>query len=139
MDAIRSFERWSARRANLGLLLLRLAVGVFLGPPAIDLPLRPHEPPRWMRAPIEVLVLVCLLVGVLPQWAIGAALELAARPVVGGAMPVYSLAIWHGVNKPLLMSLVALAGGVALFLWGRRRLTAGRQGRWRRHADHSRA
>ena len=107
---------------------LRLAVGVFLGPPAIDLPLRPHEPPRWMRAPIEVLVLVCLLVGVLPQWAIGAALELAARPVVGGAMPVYSLAIWHGVNKPLLMSLIALAGGVALFLWGRRRLTAGRAG-----------
>ncbi|HON29764.1 MAG TPA: proton-conducting transporter membrane subunit, partial [Ottowia sp.] len=31
---------------------LRLAVGVFLGPPARDLPLRPHEPPRWMRAPI---------------------------------------------------------------------------------------
>ncbi len=30
MEAIRSFERWSARRANLGLLLLRLAVGVHL-------------------------------------------------------------------------------------------------------------
>jgi multicomponent K+:H+ antiporter subunit A len=108
---------------------LRFTVDVFFGPPATDLPLRPHEPPHWMRVPVEVLVLVCLLVvGMLPQWSIGAALELAARPVVGGAMPVYSLAIWHGVNKPLLMSLVALAGGVALFLWGRRRLTAGRAG-----------
>ena len=27
MDAIRSFERWSARRANLGLLILRVVVG----------------------------------------------------------------------------------------------------------------
>lgn len=104
---------------------LRFAVGVFLGPPARDLPLTPHEPSRWMRAPVEVLVLVCLLVGVLPQWAIGAALELAARPVVGGAMPAYSLAIWHGINKPLLMSLIALVGGVAMFLWGRQRLAAG--------------
>ncbi|HQD14018.1 MAG TPA: MnhB domain-containing protein, partial [Ottowia sp.] len=38
------------------------------------------------------------------------------------------LAIWHGFNKPLVMSLIALAGGVALFLWGRRRLTASRAG-----------
>ena len=27
MDAVRSFERWAARRANLGLLLLRLVTG----------------------------------------------------------------------------------------------------------------
>ena len=94
---------------------LRFAVNVFMGPPATNLPIAPHEPVRWMRLPIEVLVLACLVVGILPQWSIGPALDLAARPVVGGAMPSFSLAIWHGFNKPLVMSLIALAGGVALF------------------------
>ncbi len=94
---------------------LRFAVGVFLGPPATDLPLQPHEPVRWMRVPIEVLVLLCLLVGIVPQWSVGSALQLAAAPVVGGSLPAYSLAIWHGLNRPLVMSLIALVGGMALY------------------------
>ncbi|MBN9405333.1 MAG: monovalent cation/H+ antiporter subunit A [Burkholderiales bacterium] len=93
---------------------LRFA-GVFWGPPAHDLPLTPHEPVRWMRIPIEVLVLLCLLVGMVPQWSVSSALALAAQPVVGGELPEYSLALWHGWNKPLVMSLVALVGGVALY------------------------
>ena len=104
---------------------LRFAVDVFLGPPPADLPRVPHEPVRWMRAPIEVLVLVCLVVGMAPQWAIGPALDLAARPVVGGPMPAYSLAIWHGFNQPMAMSLTALLGGVALFLLLHRALERG--------------
>ncbi len=94
---------------------LRFAVGAFLGPVATGLPLTPHEPVRWMRVPIEVLVLLCLLVGVVPQWSVGGALALAAAPVVGGNLPAYSLAIWHGFSKPLAMSLIALAGGVVLY------------------------
>ncbi|MBS0596049.1 MAG: monovalent cation/H+ antiporter subunit A [Proteobacteria bacterium] len=113
---------------------LRFA-GVFLGPPARDLPLSPHEPVRWMRVPIEVLVLLCLLVGMVPQWSIGGALQLAARPVVGGELPPYSLALWHGWGKPLAMSLVALVGGVALHavmqaLRGRGHLRQPPLGRW---------
>ena len=34
---------------------LRFTVDVFFGPPPTDLPLTPHEPPRWMRAPVELL------------------------------------------------------------------------------------
>jgi multicomponent K+:H+ antiporter subunit A len=94
---------------------LRFSVDVFLGPLAKNLPLVPHEPARWMRVPIEVLVLLCLTVGIFPQWSIGPALDLAAQPVVGGALPSFSLAIWHGVSKPLVMSLIALAGGIALY------------------------
>ncbi|MDO5289896.1 MAG: monovalent cation/H+ antiporter subunit A [Pseudomonadota bacterium] len=105
---------------------LRFSVDVFLGPPAKDLPLTPHEPVRWMRVPIEVLVLACLVVGIFPQWSIGPALAVAAKPVVGGVLPEYSLAIWHGVNKPLVMSLIALGGGVALHLLLRRGLESGR-------------
>jgi multicomponent K+:H+ antiporter subunit A len=29
--------------------------------------------------------------------------------------PAYTLAIWHGFNLPLLMSAVALVGGVAMY------------------------
>ena len=45
---------------------LRFIHGVFFGPPATDLPRTPHEPPHWMRFPVEFLVLACLLVGVAP-------------------------------------------------------------------------
>ncbi|MDR0458573.1 MAG: monovalent cation/H+ antiporter subunit A [Burkholderiaceae bacterium] len=93
---------------------LRVAADVFFGPPPDDLPRQPHEPPRWMRVPVELLALLCLVVGIAPQWSVGAPLALAARPVVGGALPAYSLAIWHGINKPLVMSVIALALGAGL-------------------------
>jgi multicomponent K+:H+ antiporter subunit A len=68
-------------------------------------------------------VLACLVVGVLPAWSVGAYLDAAALPVVGGALPEFSLAVWHGFNTPFVMSLVALGGGIALYLllrWQRR-------------------
>jgi len=36
--------------------------------------------------------------------------------VVGGVLPSYSLALWHGFNAPLIMSLLATAGGVVVYL-----------------------
>ena len=104
---------------------LRFTVDVFWGPRATDLPLAPHEPPHWMRVPVELLVLACVVVGTLPAWSVGAYLAAAARPVVGGELPEYSLAIWHGINMPLIMSLVALGGGIALYLLLRQQRTRG--------------
>jgi multicomponent K+:H+ antiporter subunit A len=95
---------------------LRLAHGVFFGGTSGGLPREPHEPVFWMRLPIEVLVLLCLVVGVLPALSVGSLLETAARPVVGGALPGYSLALWHGVTPALLMSLMAMGAGVALYV-----------------------
>ncbi|MFV0601394.1 MAG: monovalent cation/H+ antiporter subunit A [Brachymonas sp.] len=95
---------------------LRFAVGIFFGPRYTDLPRTPHEPVRWMRLPVEMLVILCLAVGIAPQWVIGPVLALAARPVVDGIMPAYSLAVWHGFNRPLVMSLLAMSGGVAVYL-----------------------
>jgi len=106
---------------------VRLCLQTFAGPPATDLPRQPHEPPHWMRVPVELLVLACLVVGVLPQWSVGRVLDTAARPVVGGELPSYSLAVWHGFNTPFLMSLVALGGGALLYALLRRRSdTSGR-------------
>ena len=66
---------------------LRFGYGVFFGAPPTGLPREPHEPARWMRVPIELLVLLCLVVGIFPQRSIGPALDAAARPVVGGRCP----------------------------------------------------
>ncbi|NCE87129.1 monovalent cation/H+ antiporter subunit A [Pseudomonas sp. Q1] len=105
---------------------LRFTVDVFFGPPATDLPHTPHEPPRWMRAPVELLVFTCLLVGIFPAQVVGSILAAAALPVVGGVLPQYSLAIWHGWNAPMIMSLVAMTGGVVLYLLLRKQLKRGR-------------
>lgn len=94
---------------------LRFGHDVFFGSAAQGLPREPHEPVRWMRVPIELLVLACLVVGIAPAISIAPALAAAARPVVGGELPAYSLALWHGFNEPLAMSLVALAGGAIVY------------------------
>lgn len=91
---------------------LRFGYDIFFGPPSKDLPRQPEEAPRWMRTPITLLVLSCLIVGVVPAISIGPSLAAAARPVVGGVLPEYSLAVWHGFNVPLVMSLVAISAGI---------------------------
>ncbi len=101
---------------------LRLGYGVFFGPPPEKLPHAPHEPVRWMRVPIELLVLVCIAVGVAPGLMVGDPLATAARPVVGGILPAYDLALWHGINAPLLMSVVCLVVGTFIYRRAGRRL-----------------
>ncbi len=81
-----------------------------------------HEPPRFMRVPVAVLVVACLAVGVAPAWTIAPVLAQGAQGVLGDAVPNYSLAVWHGINLPLLMSLGGVVGGVLLYLGIRRLL-----------------
>jgi len=95
---------------------LRFIHGAFFGPPPVGLPRTPHEPPHWMRFPVELLVAACLVVGILPALTVGPILELAVRAVLGPQTPAYSLAVWHGFTTPLVMSLFALGGGAVLYL-----------------------
>lgn len=88
---------------------------VFFGPKPVDLPREPHEPPHWMRLPIELLVLICLIVGIIPGITIGPYLHTAVLSVLGDRTPEYSLAVWHGINTPLIMSLIALVAGAGLY------------------------
>jgi multicomponent K+:H+ antiporter subunit A len=94
---------------------LRFIRDVFFGPPPKDLPKTPQEPPFLMRLPAELLVLACLVVGIIPAMTIGPLLESAVRAVMGGAIPSYSLAVWHGFTPELLMSFVAICGGVGVY------------------------
>lgn len=91
-------------------------IHIFFRGDGTGMPQRPHEPPRFMRIPVEALVLLCIAVGVAPAFFVGPALAIAAYSALGGELPYYHLAIWHGFNLPLLMSFVALAGGTVLFL-----------------------
>ena len=88
---------------------------VFFNGEPINLPRLPHEPPPYLRAPVEILVAICLLVGIAPAYTVAPLLAVAATSVVGGPLPPYSLAIWHGFNLPLLMSVTALAGGAVMY------------------------
>ncbi|WP_027485580.1 monovalent cation/H+ antiporter subunit A [Rhodanobacter sp. OR87] len=104
---------------------IRFVRGVFFGRVPAGLPREPHEPPLWMRFPIGLLALACLLVGMLPARVIGPSLRAAASSVLGaGQLPDYSLAVWHGLTTPLLMSVFAFVAGCLLFVSLRRRFDA---------------
>ena len=95
---------------------LRLIHDVFFNGQPKGLTKTPHEPPRYMRLPVEILVALCLVVGIAPALVVGGLLQAAASAVLAGSTPEYSLAVWHGFNLPLLMSAVALTAGVLMYV-----------------------
>ena len=94
---------------------MRFIHDVFFNGDPINLPKTPHEPPRYMRVPVEILVALCLLVGIFPSVMVGNLLYAAASATLNGSVPSNSLAIWHGVNFPLLMSIIAMCGGLIVY------------------------
>ncbi len=103
-------------------------ISVFFGPKAENLPKTPHEPPHWMRFPVEFLVLLCLIVGMAPGLSVEPILKSAVVAVLGDKAPSYDLAMWHGLNLPLMMSIAALIGGVLLYVLLRRYFDLGNRG-----------
>ncbi len=88
---------------------------VFFNGEPRGLPKTPHEAPRFMKVPIEVLVVACIAVGLAPGFTVAPIVDLAARAVFGASLPPYSVAIWHGFTAPLALSAVALAGGACMY------------------------
>ena len=110
---------------------LRFVHDVFFNGPRQDLPNpHPHDPPWLMRLPVLLLVLASLAVGMFPAYTLGPLVEVAARAVLGGPTPPYHLALWHGFNLPLLMSGLAVLGGVVFYV--------GLQRHWKLHLHHPR-
>lgn len=100
---------------------LRFVHDTFFGRGPRALEEMPHEAPRWMRIPVGVLASLCIVVGIVPALTIGPLLKIAATSTLGMPAPAFSLAVWHGFNLPLMMSLGGVVFGVALY-FGLRRL-----------------
>lgn len=94
---------------------IRMLAGVFWGPPATDLPRSPHEPPVGMILSPAILMAVCVLVGIFPAVFAGPLVHAGAGAILGPAMPDIHLAVWHGVNMALVLSIIALAGGIIFY------------------------
>jgi multicomponent K+:H+ antiporter subunit A len=87
----------------------------FNGPPNAMPNPEPHEPPLGMKAPVALLAVICVVVGLAPALTLGPLVQVAATAMLGQTPPDYRLAIWHGLNLPLLLSMLALAGGAAAY------------------------
>jgi multicomponent K+:H+ antiporter subunit A len=98
---------------------IRFVHDVFFGGAPAGLPRQPHEAPFLMRLPVLVLVALCVAVGLLPAITVGPVLAVAAQAALYGGpefpLPPYELAIWHGANLPLAMSVAAAVGGALLY------------------------
>ncbi|MEP7207350.1 MAG: monovalent cation/H+ antiporter subunit A [Casimicrobiaceae bacterium] len=88
---------------------------VFFNGEPQGLPRTPHEPPRYMKVPMEVLVLVVVAIGILPGYTVAPLIAIASRDVFGAPLPPYDIALWHGFNLPLGMSAIAIVGGIAMY------------------------
>lgn len=100
---------------------IRMLYGVFWGHPAADLPRLPHEPPVGMILSPAFLMAVCVLVGIFPAVFAGPLIHAGAEAILGPDMPDVHLAVWHGFNMALVLSMIGLAGG-GIFYWQRRNL-----------------
>lgn len=82
-----------------------------------DVPGKPHDPVFGMRFPVLLLVCVCVLVGLMPSLLAEPLVRQAAASIIGPTRPIpdFHLALWHGFNLPLLMSMTAVGAGVVLY------------------------
>jgi multicomponent K+:H+ antiporter subunit A len=98
---------------------IRFVHDVFFNGEPVSLPKVPHEAPFFMRLPVLLLVLLCIAVGLMPALTVGPTLAVAAQAALHGRpglpLPEYRLAVWHGLNLPLAMSVVAVIGGTLLY------------------------
>jgi multicomponent K+:H+ antiporter subunit A len=97
---------------------VRLVHGVFFdGDVGRDVPNKnAHEPPLGMRLPAIILATLCILVGILPALLVENIVNAGTRASTQlSNFEGVHLAIWHGFNLPLLMSAIALIGGVIFY------------------------
>lgn len=101
---------------------LRLAVHLFFGQPREAEPFaRAHDPAFGMWASPAFLTVLAVLLGLVPMLLAAPLVGAVAGAVTGTGVPEFDLALWHGVNLALILSLIAVAGGT-LLLWQHKRL-----------------
>lgn len=97
---------------------IRLVHGVFFdGPLGKQVPNKDaHEPAFGMRAPATLLAILCILVGLLPALLVEKIVNSTTQATTQNFdFEGTHLALWHGFNLPLLMSVIALLGGIIFY------------------------
>ncbi|WMC10584.1 putative monovalent cation/H+ antiporter subunit A [Oceanimonas pelagia] len=95
-----------------------VAIRPFFGP-LKPTPRTPHEAPAAMRLGFSLLAVLSLLLGLVPGLA-EPLLAAAVSAIAGAPAAELHLALWHGLNLPLLFSAAALvAGGLLYRHWER--------------------
>jgi len=85
----------------------------------VETPKTPHEAPPAMLAGPAVLASLGLVFGLLPWIAEGGILAAAVSAVYGAPVTPH-LALWHGINTPLMISIAGLVLGLLLYTqWAR--------------------
>ncbi|QDH33615.1 monovalent cation/H+ antiporter subunit A [Porphyrobacter sp. YT40] len=103
---------------------LRLAGHLFFGQPREAEPhARAHDPGIGMWVAPALLTLLAVLLGLIPMLLAAPLVGAVTGVVTGAGVPEFDLALWHGVNLALILSLIAVAGGALLF-WQHRALLA---------------
>jgi multicomponent Na+:H+ antiporter subunit A len=77
-------------------------------------PLPAHEGPITLWGPPLLLALAGLLFGLMPGW-VSRALVAPAATIITGAPVTTELALWHGINVPLGLSVLTIIGGVLVY------------------------
>ena len=108
---------------------LRFLVGAFGDVPGVETPI--HRPSAALVAPAAVLLVPTVVFGVADGWATRVVRPAAAA--LDEKSSVYALHLWPGITTAFVLSLVAIAGGLALFAI--RRPVEGAQARLGRRHD----
>ena len=87
----------------------------FLGPQRTDYPNKPHDPGFGLWGAPAFLVVLVVLIGVMPMTFGAPFVDMAAGAVTGSAVHAH-IKLWHGLTPALLMSVIAVLGGLALVL-----------------------
>ncbi|MCK0744428.1 monovalent cation/H+ antiporter subunit A [Chromohalobacter nigrandesensis] len=95
---------------------LRFVRNTFFDGKPRDLKKTPHEAPFLLRLPVLVLAIVCVVVGLFPALTATGLLTAATDAAMTMPAPEPHLSIWHGFNLPLLMSTIALLGGLLVYV-----------------------
>ncbi|MGC8120292.1 putative monovalent cation/H+ antiporter subunit A [Marinobacter sp. VGCF2001] len=104
--------------AVAGLVLIKPFFG-----PEIRTPKQPHEAPGAMLIGPAVLAMLALGFGLIPSLPASWVLDAAISSVSGGPVDT-ALALWHGINVPLILSGISLlAGSLLVANWHRLRPT----------------
>lgn len=95
---------------------LRYAVALHFGPRRTGDVAAPHDPGAALLLPPAFLGAVALAIGLLPMTIAGPLVSAATVAVTGGPAPDLHLALWHGINPALLMSIGAIGVAIGLLI-----------------------